>query len=258
VLAITTSMGTKWESYSQALLAHHFPEWQRVVVDGRRHWTPTGFIDHAVAQEADYVVHVDEDCFVQSPAAMHEILRAFDERPELVAAGVPDGGHYYRARNPAALNLFFVVFRMQPLRAAWAKRHQWDSVHFRDEFARDVLRQFPKLDTARVSWDDPEPYYPLFWSLMADGGRFLYLPMDLNRARWSTVIQSPSGNPVAEHLWYLREWFAERPMPGHDCPNVSRYRSFESDLWTRPESGLRFRALYGAMTTRRLARRVFT
>lgn len=257
VLAVTTSMGTKWESYSQALLAQHFPDWERLVIDGRREWSPTGFIEHAVQCDAQYVVHVDEDCFLQSREAMHEVLQAFDADPDLVAAGIPDGGHYYRALNPAALNLFFVVFRTDALRAAWSRRRQWSEMAFRPEFGEEVLRQFPQLETARIDWSDAEPYYPLFWSLLAAGGRFLYLPCELNRSRWSTLVRSPGGHVIAEHLWYLRVWFSQDTLPGHDCSNISRYRRFENDLWRRPESGLRFRALLGAMTARRLARRIF-
>jgi hypothetical protein len=257
VLAVTTSMGTKWESYSQALIAHHFPDWRRLLVDGRTGWTPTAFLEHALQHDCDYLVHIDEDCFLQSPQAMDEVLRAMRDQPDFVAAGIPDGGHYYRALNPAALNLFFVVFRMQALREAWSRRDRRDRTAFRQEFARDVMQQCPSLDPSRIDWEASEPYYPLFWELLAAGGRFLYLPHELNRARWSTVVQSPSGRPVAEHLWYLREWFSPRTQPGHDCANVNRYRSFERELWRRPESGVRFGALLGAMSARRIARRLF-
>jgi hypothetical protein len=250
-------MGTRWESYSQALVAQHFPEWQRKVVDGRTGWTPTGFIEHAVREDVDFVVHVDEDCFVQSREAMFEVLARFESDPSLVAAGIPDGGHYYRALNPAALNLFFVVFRMDALRQAWSRRADWAATPFRPEFARTVQQQFPDLDPARIDWGQSEPYYPLFWSLLEAGGRFLYLPGELNRHRWSTVVHSPSGRVVAEHLWYLRQWFSDAVFPGHDCPNVDRYRSYERELWQRPESGLRFRALLAASNVRRFARRVF-
>jgi hypothetical protein len=249
-------MGSKWESYSQALIAQQFPTWQRLLVDGRRDWTPTLFIEHALNRDAEYLVHVDEDCFMQSSQAMEEILQVMRQRPELVAAGIPDGGHYCRSLNPAALNLFFVVFRMDPLRAAWSRRHQWGDTGFVEEFAHDVMQQCPHLDRSLIDCAASEPYYPLFWSLLAHGGRFLYLPHGLNRSRWSTIVQSPSGRPAAEHLWYLREWFSSRTLPGHDCPNVERYRSFERELWQRPESGLRFGATVGAMNARRIARRL--
>ena len=242
VLVITTSMLTKWESYSQALLAWNVPEWRRMIVDGRSHWSPTGFVGHAVAEDVDFVIHVDEDCFVYDRAALLEVVERMNCEPKLVAAGVPDGGYYYRARNPAALNLFFVAFRADALREAWKRRSRWAEVPFRDEFRADVLTQRPELDLSLVGWDKPEPYYPLFWSLLESGGRFLYLKQDLLRARWSTRIYAPSGGLIGEHLWYLRQWFQQTAMTGHDCPNVARYRMLRDELLERYGSNLRFRS----------------
>jgi hypothetical protein len=258
VLAVTTSLGTRWESYSQALISQSFPHWERLIVDGRKGWTPAGFIAHALRGDSDFVVHVDEDCFMLSREAMDEILARFANDPSLVAAGVPDGGHYYRELNPAALNLFFVVFRTSALRAAWEARDHWDQVAFHPADGDDVRRQVPDLDAQRVHWDRSEPYYPLFWSLLRAGGRFLYLPHGLNRERWSTLVHAPSGAVAAEHLWYLREWKSDRTQPGHDCPNINRYRALERSLLERPDTGMRFRALFGALSARRLIRKAFT
>src|SRR6185503_1084254 len=166
VLAVTTSMGSRWEAYSQALLRIEVPEWQRLIVDGRKNWTPTGFIEHVIDSDADYIVHVDEDCFVQSRAALTELIERLENDSSIVAAGIPDGGYYYREHNPAALNLFFVVFRAQSLRDAWKTKAGWNHLHFRPEFSTEVLRQRPDLDAERIKWDEGEPYYPLFWSLL--------------------------------------------------------------------------------------------
>lgn len=258
VLCVTTSMGTKWESYSQALLAHHVPEWERVIVDGRRNWTSTGFIDRILDTKADYVVHVDEDCFVQSRSGLLSLIDRFEQDKGLVAAGIPDGGHYYREQNPAAVNLFFVVFRMAALRRVWQQQDGWTAASFRPEFSAEVLRQFPSLDRSRISWNEAEPYYPLFWSLMSDGGRFLYLGEQLNRSRWSTRVLAPHGEIIAEHLWYLRNWFSPSIMPGHDCPNIARYEQFLADLRSRPGLRVGFRASLARMHARRLFRRAFT
>lgn len=256
VLAVTTSLGTRWESYSQALIAHHLPQWKRMVVNGRRNWSPTAFIERALERESDFIVHVDEDCFIQSASGIEEVFGQFERDPRLVAAGIPDGGHYYRARNPAALNLFFVVFRTSALRAAWSRRDGWASVAYRPEYGDEVLQELPQIDRSRIDWNNPEPYYPLFWTLLEQGGRFMYLPNELDRSRWSTTVLAQSRQPIAEHLWYLREWFKEQPFPGHDCSNASRYRAFERALRER-EGGLHFRTLVGAMNAKRLVRRVF-
>lgn len=229
VLAVTTSMGTKWEAYSQGMLWRLVPEWRRKVIDGTRNWSPTGFIPHVADEDVDYIVHVDEDCFVQSREGLLDVIDELERCPEIVAAGVPDGGHYYRSLNPAALNLFFVVFRASALRRAWSGRERWVEHQFRSEYASEVLKRCPWLDDTKINWDECEPYYPLYWSLLASGGRFLYLGTDLSKERWSSIVLGPSGQPVAEHMWYLRNWFTNEVMPGHDVPNVERYAKWEEE-----------------------------
>jgi hypothetical protein len=258
VVVVTVSLGTRWEGYSQALLGHAVPEWDRVVVDGRRNWSPTGFLSRVADEDADYILHVDEDCFVEARGGLLQLIDLFEADHGLVAAGVPDGGHFYRAHNPAALNLFFVLFRARSLRKAWGERAQWPQLRFEERFAAEVRRQQPGLDFREARWDEGEPYYPLFWSLLSAGGRFLYLGQSLDRTRWSTHVLSPSGERIAEHLWYLRQWFSPAVMPGHDCPNASRYSRFEADLLARPGIDMRFRVRLAAMQARRLARRAFS
>lgn len=255
VLLVTTSLGTRWEAYSQTMLEMLVPEWQRVVVDGRKNWSPTGFIEHVLGYDADYVIHVDEDCFVESRPALLRLIESFDNDSGLVAAGIPDGGCYYRENNPAALNLFFVMFRASALRAAWQQRDKWAGLSFRDEFAKSVREQCPHLDQARIHWNEGEPYYPLFWSMLNAGGRFLYLREELNPTLWSSRVCLPSGELVAEHLWYLRQWFSEKVMPGHNCTNRSRYEKFAADVHRRFRRNPRFWVRLCVSHFRRLLRR---
>lgn len=249
-------MGTKWEAYSQTLLGLLVPEWRRLIVDGRKNWTPTRFVESVVDKNVDYVVHVDEDCFVQSREALLDIISKFEADSSLVAAGVPDGGYYYREHNPAALNLFFVVFRAEALRKAWEEKEKWSQLRFQAEFADEVIRQCPNLDKTRINWDEGEPYYPLFWSLLSGGGRFLYLDEELYKPRWSSKVLAPSGQPAAEHMWYLRQWFSPQTMPGHDCPNSLRYDRFLADWRSKYGNALKPGLMLGAMHIKRFARRL--
>ena len=255
VLTVTASMGTRWEAYSQALLKKFVPEWRRVVVDGRRNWTPTGFIEHVIHEDVDYVVHVDEDCFVSSREGLLGLIHCLESDHSISAAGIPDGGSYYRNHNPAALNLYFVVFRASALRFAWQERDQWPHMRFQQSYAHEVLRQRDDLDPSRISWDEGEPYYPLFWSLLGTGGRFLYLREQLHPTRWSSVVQGADG-AIAEHLWYLRQWFSNDTMPGHNRSNCSRYAEFEAELLARPDSSLAFQGSVVQGHGRRLWRRL--
>jgi hypothetical protein len=240
VIAITTSLGTRWACYSQALLERNVPEWRRIVVDGRQNWSPLGFVDRVIDEDAEFVAHVDEDCFVSNRPEMLHLIEKMRQNKNIVAAGIPDGGHYYRQRNPAALNLFFCILRLDALRRAWRDRGSWSRYQFDPKFSSQVFVQRPDLDRARVSWQDSEPYYPLFWYMLAGGGRFLYLQERLNRSRWSSFVIAANGNVVAEHLWYLRNWFSDEVMPGHDCPNRQRYEYLRNEILARYKADPRF------------------
>jgi len=231
------------------------PEWQRVVVDGRKNWTASGFIEHVVNCKVDYIVHVDEDCFVESREALLNLINEFEQDPKIVAAGLPDGGYYYREHNPAALNLFFVVFRASALKLAWDDRTRWSEYKFKPEFASEIDIQCPDLDKTRIQWDEGEPYYPLFWSLLSRGGRFIYLSDSLHRDRWSSRISHGSQNVLAEHLWYLRQWFSTQIMPGHDIENCKRYQLWQSEVHAKYRFNLRFWATLVLMQLKRLIRR---
>lgn len=257
VIAVTTSMGTRWEAYSQALLKTVVPEWPRTIVDGRTEWSPTLFIKHIINSEADYIVHVDEDCFIKSRDALLELVNFLDENPCFVAAGIPDGGHYYRNHNPAALNLFFVIFRLDALRTSWNEKDNWKELKFREEYKENVLGQCSILDPDRTHWDEAEPYYPLFWSLLSNGGRFLYLHHSLHPTRWSSQVRMPNGEILAEHLWYLRQWFSHDIMPGHDCPNRIRFEHFRSDLLSCEGKAAWFRIVLAWMHAKRIVKKIY-
>lgn len=241
IVVATSSLNTRWIAYSQTLLAYLVPEWHRIVIDGRRAWSPTQFIDSTLKLEADYIVHVDEDCFVASRSVLIELIDVLEKDPTIAAAGIPDGGHYYRDYNPAALNLFFVVFRASSLRRAISNVRPWQSSEFDPAFSAEVSRQRPDLDHSRINWEKHEPYYPIFWSLLETGKeKFLYLGEHLDRDRWSTQVMAPSGELICEHLWYLRACNSSEVMPGHDCPNNRRYAALRAELWQRYKGDWRF------------------
>ena len=167
-------------------------------------------------------------------------LKRCSKIAHIVAAGIPDGGHYYREKNPAALNLFFCIFRLDALREAWRDRDCWSAYKFHPSYGNEVLSQRPELNLKRVSWEDGEPYYPLFWCLLSKGGRFFYLKEQLNRSRWSSCVTLDSGQVIAEHLWYLRNWFSKEVMPGHDCSNRQRYEHLRNEILFQYKADPRF------------------
>ncbi len=216
------------------------PEWRRLTVNGRQNWSPLVFIDHVIDQDAEFVLHVDEDCFLANRTEVLSLVEQMRQNSNIVAAGIPDGGYFYRVNNAAALNLFFVLFRLDALREAWSQRESWSSNVFDSRYRNNVLDQRPELDLARISWNNYEPYYPLFWYLLSRGGQFIYLEEQLNRSRWSSLVVAQNGNVIAEHLWYLRYWFSRDIMTGHYCPNRTRYKQWQKEILWRYKADPRF------------------
>lgn len=252
---LTVSMGTRWEAYGQAVLDVELPRTRKIIVDGRFGWHPTLFLDHLADVETDYVVLIDEDCFVCSGHSLKSLISILDERRDLAAAGVPDGGTYYRNHNPAALNLFFVVFRTAALKAALQPARQGDTDVFRPEYALAVNDGLPDLDHDRINVGDGEPYYWVFWRLLQRGWKFLYLQDRVDNRDWASRVSVPGSDIICVHLWYLRLWFSDECMPGHDCANRERYQAIERKIRQRYRWSGRF--WIGLLTghARRLLRR---
>jgi hypothetical protein len=176
---------------------------------------------------------VDEDCFTTSGEVLKELIAYLDGHPEIGAAGIPDGGHFYRRKNAAAVDLFFVVFRGCALREAWARMSQRPAPAYDADYGVDVLTQRPELDEKLIDWNGVEPYYPVFWALRRNGHRFLRLKNAFVESRSSTRVLAPSGTVVAEHLWYLRQWFSRVAMPGSVLPNPERHDDLKRELLQR-------------------------
>ncbi len=91
-----------------------------------KNWHPLDFLEPALAEDSDYVVHIDEDAFLLDPEQLSRLVAEMSRDPELAAAGVPDGGTPYRHHNPYACNLFFAVFKTAVLRETIARRSDWN------------------------------------------------------------------------------------------------------------------------------------
>jgi hypothetical protein len=256
LLFITTSLGTKWESYSQALIARGYPAQKRVVIDGTGKWSPMMFLSAALEEDSDYTIHIDEDCFLYDPNQLDELISYLESNEEVVFAGVPDGGHYYREHNPYACNLFFVVFKTKAIRQILKANPNWSSCRFQESYRDAESLDFSKLDRARISFDDYEPYYPFFWAILDSGKKIHYLDQRLNRDLFSTdVYVNGAKEPMARHMWYLRSWSTAELGPYDKVPNLQRYKKAEHEILSLFGSETRFRRALRTQNIKRLAKR---
>jgi hypothetical protein len=231
LLFITTSLGTKWESYSQTLIELGYPSQKRILVDGTKNWSPLKFLPVALDQDSDYTIHIDEDCFLYDARQLDKLIQYMDEREDMVLAGTPDGGHYHRDHNPYACNLFFLIFKTRPLRELLYRNPEWKGLQFKESFKGKVDLDISSLDQSLLSYDDFEAYYALSWLIIESGKKINYLKTTLNQALMSTdVYFDGEALPLVRHMWYLRSWFSTEPGVHLKIPHLQRYSDLQKEI----------------------------
>lgn len=227
---ITSSLGTKWESYSQALLKIHFPECRRIVVDGTRFWNPLYFMDYANEISTDYLVLVDEDCFIFDRDQLLDLVDYLDKNEECALVATPDGGTYHRDYNPVACNTFFSIIRRKALLIV-AEDEQWTERKYTDvinKITNNQREHLKRLDLGRANYNKSEPYYPFFWSLIFHNYTIRYLIPSLNtNLLASEIIINGAERPMLIHMWWLRSCNSKVIEPYLKATNYDRFACLE-------------------------------
>jgi hypothetical protein len=231
LLFITTSLGTKWESYSQTLIELGYPSHKRILVDGTKNWSPLKFLPVALDQDSDYTIHIDEDCFLYDAHQLDKLISYMDQREDIVLAGTPDGGHYHRDHNPYACNLFFLIFKTQAIREVLSRNPAWSGLRFKESFKETADLDISLLDQSLLNYDDFEAYYAFSWSVIESGKKIAYLKATLNPTLMSTDIYFDGEVlPLVRHMWYLRSWFVAEPDIHLKVPHRQRYLALEKEI----------------------------
>lgn len=255
---ITSSMGTKWQAFSQALLRLHFPECTRIVIDGGKNWDPMYFVSVGENIETEYIALVDEDCFVLDRAQLLEVVGDMDAKPRVAVTATPDGGTFHRDYNPVACNCFFVVIRTECLKAA-TSLPGWKDLTFDSVQALADHTHVERLDQARVDYRKHEPYYPFFWAVLASGYGIQYLVPSLDTRLLASVIRvEEAPTPLAIHMWWLRRWFSRDVDPYMKMANVVRYQRLENEVLSPLFAGGRNNIVLRSEQFRRIAARTMS
>jgi hypothetical protein len=228
ILFVTTSMHTKWQSYSSACVKHFFPESKHLIIDGRKGWPRIWFkwTDEVQKYDTKYVIHIDEDCFLQS---RQEVINIIDklEQTNSCLAGVPDAHFALRGFNEVALNAFFMVGDLKKLKKIFSNK-KWRNSRFNKKWISEVKYDYKVSTKARNT--TYEPYYVIFWAILNANEKLLYLyPHDdfqfanqENRIPATTVKLLPNTSNICTHMWYLRQW--------KNRDHINRYNKIERFL----------------------------
>ncbi|MDB5388448.1 MAG: mshA 4 [Planctomycetaceae bacterium] len=172
------------------------------------------YFQQLLSLDADWVVNIDEDAFLIDQSALLELIQ-FMNAGGYAACGMPDGGVIpIRRHHPIACNAFFNIFDLRRIRRIWSDWKCATQSTCSPEFERLVP---PFAKRCRLAFDDFEPYYGLFFSILAANEKILYLDANQWDDGISTFLKTPTGKSFLLHAWYAREW-------GTDSSTFERYR----------------------------------
>lgn len=159
------------------------------------------YFDHVLRLNADWAINLDEDVFLARCDYLASLVGYMAEN-DYSFCGMPDGTGWFRSRYDNNVpNVFFNVLHLARIRGLGDLQQ-----------IMAVGEQF-MCDHGIEDW---EPYYPLFYGLLAGGLRFLPLKVTdhLLRPRSGpedpqkpiTVLYDHRDRAMLIHAWYSREF----------------------------------------------------
>ncbi len=230
MIFFTTSTLSDIQQTQSKLISKHFPDHAHILIDGRRGWFDVWYQWLRYDHDSEWIIHIDEDCFVNSPEVILQTIE-YMEKNGYDIAGPPDGHHHYRSGNHMALNSFFMIVNKRCI-DAWNNRT--DIPQFKKEWIEEY--PFEKNNSSHYEYDmefgssgkplgqiwkrGTEPYYDFMWVLKDAGMKFLYLEPTFNPEFQTTDLL---GGTV-QHMWHQRErWSTNIVSSVHTMPNRLRY-----------------------------------
>jgi len=232
IVFFTTSTFSDIQELQSACIRKFFRESHIVKFDGRSGWFTVWYqwLDFAKSYEADWYVHIDEDCFITSADEIHNLIQYMTDNNYDIA-GPPDGHFEYRSGNHMALNSFFMIMNRKCI-------DSWNNRTAVCQFKSEWIEEYPyeKKNHSHYEWDmefgssgkplgliwkpETEPYYDFMWVLKEARCRFHYLePVFGDEFQTTNLL-----NNTIIHMWHQRERWVDRVVsPLHKMTNKSRF-----------------------------------
>lgn len=201
-------------------------EYEKLVVDGNNMFYGVTFLDYILKDKKfdniDWVIYIDEDCFITDIDAMLELLN-YQIENNIHCSGMPDGGVVsHRYHNPISINAFFIILNLGEIRKKYNSTEAL-SMKYKDDLEvfipyELIFNHRPNFDKFNrtlpsgqipygTAYDNYEPYYKIFFWLLRNNFKILYLDAyDYLEDDWTTVLKNHKGIDFAYHTWYARMW----------------------------------------------------
>jgi len=205
VLVLTRSMHETLYARSQSLLT--LPYARRAIV-GMNHWkNATDYLHLLFEFDADWIINIDEDCFVFDNGRIEGLLKHMQENG-FDYCGIPDGGAcVHRFHNPVVTNPFFNIFHAAAIRPKLRATNVFgvNRIQYTPDLERFTPRELLRPDHA-YAYDNFECFYGLFFWLLQEGFKPLFLPSVELEDGITTELRDHRGDPFLYHTWFTRKY----------------------------------------------------
>ena len=190
----------------------------------------------------DWMIYIDEDCFITDPKLMIDTLNYMIEN-EYDCCGMPDGGVIsHRFHNPVSINLFFIIINLKKIRENYNYEIVNNTVYDESLFKyaplsliKHNIEYKQKYDILiekgyspfGVIYDNFEPYYRLFFWMLNNNMKILYLDgddandIDSNIDIYTTSLKNHDNKIFAYHSWFARSF--NNQMHNNRIKNLYKY-----------------------------------
>ena len=199
---------------------------ETVGINGNNMFYGYKFFDYMVKDEkfkdTDWIIYLDEDCFITDTGAMMDLLD-YQIKNKIHCCGVPDGGVIsHRFHNPISIIAFFMILNIGEIQKKYnsdeSNRMRYDhdldkyiphdlintSKPFNEKFNRTIADGYAPYG---IKYDDFEPTYKLFFWMLRNGYKILYLDAyDYPEDDYATVVKNHKGVDFVYHTWFARKF----------------------------------------------------
>lgn len=232
IVFFTTTTFSDIQDVQSECISKLFPNSDHIKIDGRTGWFNIWYkwLDIALSYDADWYIHIDEDCFITSDEEIYNLIQYMTDN-NIDISGPPDGHFEYRSANHMALNSFFMIMNRKCIET-WFNRKSVP------QFKKEWIEEYPyeKKNTSNYDYNmefgssgkpvniiwkpDTEPYYDFMWVLKDNGIKFNYLePIFGDEFQTTNLL-----NNTIYHMWFQRQRFVDGIVcPLHTMSNKKRF-----------------------------------
>ena len=178
----------------------------------------TTCIRDAIDEDYKWLINIDEDAFILNKHNIDTLIDYMDDN-DIVYCGIPDGGSgRLRYGNPLVMNACFNIFNIDLIKDIFDE-HKISTISWRKnaESIKSINQQYISTvkthredGKATYNWNKKcERYYNLFYHLLTENCKQLYLSHDIYKDNITSIIKF-NDLVICYHTWFAR-FYGNKP-----------------------------------------------